>query len=152
MRSSVAFALICIFTSLANAEGLIVSGGDLLNKGRKLSVEETNAIVLVDSDVEQTGSSKGDLRRWRNNADGKFVASRVASTGGRMVSGSGEWKRSDSGQYCVQIDWQPRGGAVDQEKWCRTLWSYDGAVFLAPYDLTVNRDRGYGQVRFTNRK
>jgi hypothetical protein len=73
----------------------------------------------------------------------------VAAIGGKSpVTGSGEWKLTDNGQYCVQIEWRPKGGGPEQENWCRTLWKYEDAIFLAPSDLAANRDKKYGQVKF----
>ncbi len=130
-----------------------VLGSDLFDRGKKLDIDEIRALILNDVEVEQINGSTGGIRRWKNNADGKFVASRVAATGSasrtaRPVTGSGEWKLTDNGQYCVQIEWRPNGGGAEQENWCRTLWKYEDAIFLAPPDLAANRERKYGQVKF----
>ncbi len=135
--------------SVAAAESTIL-GGALFDNGKKLSVDEVKLIIVSDADVEQINGSTGGIRRWKNSADGKFIASRVAASGGsNSVSGSGEWKLTENGQYCVQIEWRPRVGGPEQENWCRTLWKFEDAIFLAPSDLAANRERKYGQIKFS---
>ena len=144
----VSAALVAFSVAAYSAEQTVL-GGDIFDKGSKLSIDEIKSIIFVDTEVEQINGSTGGIRRWKNNADGKFVASRVAATGGRgTVTGSGEWKLTDNGQYCVQIEWRPRTGGPEQENWCRTLWRLDDAIYLAPTDLAPNRERKYGQVKF----
>lgn len=53
----------------------------------------------------------GSTQRWKNEPDGKFVASssnkRYGSVlGGQNVTASGTWLVNDKGQYCVTIDWR----------------------------------------------
>ena len=146
MKKLAAFLLLSPAMLLA-AESTIL-GGELFDKGKKLTVEEIKAIIVSDVDVEQINGNTAGIRRWKNNADGKFIASRVAAFGGGAgVSGQGEWKLTENGQYCVQIEWRPRAGP-EQENWCRTLWKYDGELYLAPADLAPNRERKYGQIKF----
>ena len=141
-------ALFAISISAQSADSTAL-GSDLFDKGKKLSVDEIKALIVVDSEVEQINGSTGGIRRWKNNSDGKFVASRSAANGvGRPVTGQGEWKLTDGGQYCVQIEWRPSKSGPDQENWCRTLWKYEDAIFLAPSELAANRERKYGQVKF----
>jgi hypothetical protein len=119
--------------NLLAAESTIL-GGDLFDKGKKLSADEIKTIITNDVEVEQINGSTAGIRRWKNNADGKFVASRVAAFGGgAAVTGQGEWKLTENGQYCVQIEWRPRTGP-QLENWCRTLWRLEDTLYLAPTD------------------
>lgn len=144
-----AAGLVAISFSVLSAESTVL-GSELFEKGKKLSVDEIKALIVNDAEVEQTNGSTGGIRRWKNSADGKFVASRVAASGGtgRPVTGSGEWKLTDNGQYCVQIEWRLFRAGIEQENWCRTLWKYEDAIFLAPSDLALNREKKYGQIKF----
>lgn len=146
----IAAMLSCISFTALSADSTVL-GGDLFDKGKRLSVDEIKTLVAKDVEVEQINGSTGGIRRWKNNADGKFVASRIAATGGsgRSITGTGEWKLTDNGQYCVAIEWRPLRTGPEQESWCRTLWKYEDAIFLAPLDLAANRERKYGQVKFT---
>lgn len=126
-----------------------VLGSELFQKGSKLTIDEIKSIVVADTEVEQINGSTGGVRRWKNSADGKFVASRKAATGTAVTSGSGEWKLTDNGQFCIQIEWRPSRGGPEQESWCRTLWRYQDVVYLAPLDLAANLDKKYGQVKFS---
>lgn len=95
----IAAALLAISTPALCVESTAL-GGDLFDNGKKLSVEEVKAIIVGDVEVEQINGSTGGIRHWNNNSDGKFVASRVAATGpSRPVTGQGEWKLTDNGQY-----------------------------------------------------
>lgn len=67
----------------------------------------------------------GSLRRWTNEADGKFVASSDAMghDPGRIgvhaapSGGKGSWHVGDNGTYCVAIEWARRS-----ENWCRYIF------------------------------
>ena len=149
IKFSFLFTLLCTTSFYAFGADSTVLGGDLFDKGKKVGADEIKALIVVDAEVEQINGSTGGIRRWKNNSDGKFVASRTAATGvGRPVTGQGEWKLTDNGQYCVQIEWRLFNGGTDQENWCRTLWKYEDAIFLAPSELAANRERKYGQVKF----
>ncbi len=143
------FALLFLFSPvvLLAAESTI-SGGELFDKAKKLTADEIKTIIVNDVEVEQINGSTAGIRRWRNNPNGKFIASRVAASGGgAAVTGEGEWKLTENGQYCVQIEWRPRAGP-QLENWCRTLWKFEDALYLAPTDLEPNRERKYGQIKF----
>lgn len=149
LKNILVSATLVAFSVVAFSAEQTVLGGDIFDKGSKLSIDEIKSMITVDTEVEQINGSTGGIRRWKNNADGKFIASRQAAFGGGTpVSGQGEWKLTDNGQYCVQIEWRPRRGGPEQENWCRTLWRLDDAIYLAPTDLAPNRERKYGQVKF----
>jgi Protein of unknown function (DUF995) len=142
-------AALAAFSAVAYSAEKTVLGGDIFEKGSKLSIDEIKTIIVADTEVEQINGNTGGIRRWKNNADGKFVASRQAASGsGTVVTGQGEWKLTETGQYCVQIEWRTRSGGPEQENWCRTLWRLEGVIYLAPVDLAPNRERKYGQIKF----
>ena len=151
LRLTFIASTLCAASFYAFGADSTVLGGELFDKGIRLGDDEIKALIVNDAEVEQINGSTGGIRRWKNNSDGKFVASRIAATGGagRPVTGQGEWKLTDNGQYCVQIEWRPNGRGPEQENWCRALWKYDNAIFLAPSDLAANREKKYGQVKFT---
>jgi len=96
---------------------------DLLAKGAKqLSAEEVQQI-LPGAKVTSI-SARGVIRRWENNADGKFVAYGLDPTTTtpllRNFQGLGNWRIGDNGKYCVTVDW-PKA----TEKWCRILFKLD---------------------------
>lgn len=131
-----------------SAESTIL-GGDLFDKGTKLGLEEVKKTIVSESSVEQINGGTGGIRRWKNGADGKFIASRVPATGGGIpVTGQGEWKLTDNGQYCVQIEWRPKA-RTEQENWCRVLWKLGDVIYLAPSDLDANRGKKYGMISFS---
>lgn len=73
----------------------------------------------------------GSLRRWTNEADGKFIASTDGKKHGNVLgsgasSAPGTWRVSDEGRYCIQIDWKR-----DDEKWCSSIVKGpDGSFYL----------------------
>jgi len=89
---------------------------------------------LPGTKVTHTAPS-GSVRRWTNEADGKFVASSTnkllgSLTGTQNATGRGSWKIDDAGKYCVEIDWRRL-----QENWCSfVLKSADGAYYLGVAD------------------
>ena len=67
--------------------------------------------------VTQSGSN----HNWTNEPDGKFIASsdgrKYGWSGTTSGTGTGSWRISDEGKYCVQIEWKR-----DSEKWCSFVW------------------------------
>ena len=143
-------SVLCVFMSNSFAAESTILGSLLFDQGAaRLSFDETKAMIQPGASVEQINGSTGGIRRWTLEADGKFIASRVAATGGsRPVTGQGEWKLTENGQFCVQIEWRPSRGGPEQENWCRVLYKHDGAVFLEPIDLANTGDKKYGQISF----
>jgi len=74
--------------------------------------------VVPDSKVVSTGP-RGNIRRWTNDASGKFVATWGTPPQMRRGTGNaqGTWKVNDKGQYCVRIEWQQ----LQAEGWCAFL-------------------------------
>ena len=140
---------VCLSVGTAFAVETTILGATLFEKGaQRLSIDESKALVQAGTEVEQINGGTGGIRRWTLGADGKFIASRVAATGSLSVTGRGEWKLTENGQFCVQIEWRPRSGAPELENWCRVLYRYENVMFLAPADLANVGERKYGQILF----
>jgi hypothetical protein len=73
----------------------------------------------------------GSVQRWKNEPDGKFIASTNNKKNGsplgvQSVTAPGTWRVNDEGKYCITIDW--RRDPVD---WCSFVYkSADGEYFL----------------------
>jgi len=100
---------------------------DVLAKGAKrLSAEEVQQL-LPGAKVTSV-SGRGVTRRWKNSADGKFVASGYdpTTTTPRYQSfqAQGSWHIGDNGRYCVTLEWP---GTTEQ--WCRILFKLDDKYY-----------------------
>jgi len=105
-------ALLCVFCGIAAAQEKLTVAS--LQNPQKLNADEVRALV-TGAGVTSV-SAAGSVRRWDNDASGKFVASSRA-VGARVPGqGQGSWHVSPEGQYCVTIDW--RGSS---ENWCRFI-------------------------------
>ncbi len=144
-----AFLMACSMGAVFAAENF-VTGQALLDGGAvKLSADELKSIIRVGVEVQTYAPGTGSYRLWTNDAGGTFIASRRGGTSESKSQGAGEWRVTDAGEYCVQIDWRTRKGAPDHtEKWCRVLWRYDGALYLAPGNLTGREDVRLSAARF----
>lgn len=125
--------------------------GQILMSGAAVQVsgDELRSIIRQGVQVETYAPRTSSYRLWTNDASGKFIASRRGGTANARSEGLGEWKLTESGEYCVQIDWRFVNNQPDYtEKWCRVLWRYDGALYIAPSDLTGKADTQYSVIRF----
>ncbi len=131
-------------------QGLAIQGRTLREGGaQKLSVDEIKTIIRQGVAVETYAPSTGSIRLWTNDAAGKFIASRRGGSNNAKSQGTGEWALNDSGEYCVKIEWRTSKNAPDNtEEWCRALYRHDGALYLAPSDLTGKEDAKYSVARF----
>ncbi len=84
----------------------------------------------------------GSQRRWTNNADGTFVASR-SSGDIRRRTGPGTWSVNDDAAYCLTFDWGP----AETETWCRQLYKFDDSYYA--YGLQAKDDTRSGRYRFS---
>jgi hypothetical protein len=86
--------------------------------GVQLSAEELKPLL---TDAKVVSYHEESTRRWKNDADGKFVASgdarRHISTSGKSRTAQGTWHVGDNGTYCVTLEW-PRS----TESWCRYIF------------------------------
>jgi hypothetical protein len=99
--------------------------------GVQLSVEELKSLL---TDAKVVSYHEESTRRWKNDADGKFVASgdarRHISSSPKLQTAQGTWHVGDNGTYCVTLEWQRR-----TESWCRYIFKvgdkYYGVKSLA---------------------
>jgi hypothetical protein len=113
-----------IFASVLLALPLAAQAGDLLlsdlkaQGGVQLSVDELKQLL---TDAKVVSYYEESTRRWKNDADGKFVASgdsrRHISSTGRPQTAQGTWHVGDNGTYCVTLEWPRRS-----ESWCRYIF------------------------------
>ena len=142
-----------LFVLLFNANILasdnIVLAKVLFEAGAKaMSEPELKSFLKLGSNVETFAPSSGAIRFWSHDASGKFTASRQGGTNNARSQGTGEWKITDSGQYCVVIEWRNARGSPDiTENWCRVAYQQGEAVYLAPKDLAANLDKSFSVVR-----
>jgi Protein of unknown function (DUF995) len=134
------------FVPQATAQEEKLQGAQILEKGKKLSADVVKTMIVAESEVEHV-TATGTIRRWKNNANGKFIASN-RSVGGRpgSVTGHGEWNLTENGDYCVSIEWRS-AKSVSEEKWCRTLWQVGDIYFLAPANLSPANESHYGTIK-----
>ena len=127
----------------------IVSGKVLFDAGIKaMSEPELRSFLKPGSNVETFAPGSGAIRFWTHDESGKFTASRQGGTGNARSQGTGEWKITDSGQYCVVIEWRNARGSQDiTENWCRVAYRKGEAVYLAPKDLSANLEKNYSVIR-----
>ncbi len=144
-----AFLAISALGNVIAAENIVTAQTLHDGKAERLSAEETKSIVRAGVEVETYLPSTGAYRLWTNDASGKFIASRRGGSANVKSQGSGEWKVTDDGKYCVEIEWRTAMNGPDRtEKWCRSLYRYDGALYLAPKDLTEKGETRFSKVQF----
>ncbi len=151
-RMKTTIVALVVATGLTNviAAENFVSGQVLLDRGvKKVPIEEMKAIVRSGVEVETYLPTTGAYRLWTNDASGKFIASRRGGKGNARSQGTGEWKLTETGEYCVQIDWRTANNVFDwTEKWCRVLYKYEDALYLAPNDLSGREEEKFSKVQF----
>jgi hypothetical protein len=133
---------ISIACSVADAAESRVTAQELIDGGaRRLSAVEAKALLGPGVDVETVAGVSGNVRRWTNEPDGRFIASSRGPLGSQ-TTGKGSWRLTDDGQYCVEIIWK----TVD-EQWCRVVYEYASGTYLAPENLARNADKSFGIVK-----
>lgn len=150
MKSTLIALLATSALSTVTAAENIVTGQVLLDSGAvKVPAEEMKSIVRPGVEVETYAPGTGSYRLWTNDASGKFIASRRGGTTDARSQGSGEWRVTDQGEYCVQIEWRTARMSPDYtERWCRAIYRHDGALYLAPGDLAGKGEAKYSKVQF----
>ena len=125
LTASVAVSMPALADSLKTSE-LEEKGAAKLSKGELQS-------LLPGAKVRSVAPSTGSTRTWENTADGKFYASsdNRGALGGKqgLAQARGEWRLSDDGKYCVEIDW-----GRSPEKWCRTMYKLGDKYYGAGKD------------------
>lgn len=141
--------LVLLLNTTIFASENIVSAKVLFDAGAKVMSEpELKSFLKLGSNVETFAPGSGAIRFWTHDESGKFTASRQGGSGNARSQGTGEWKITDSGQYCVVIEWRSARGSPDiTENWCRVAYRQGEAVYLAPKDLAVNLEKNYSVLR-----
>lgn len=141
--------LVLLFNAKSFASENIILAKILFDSGAKaLSESELKAFLKLGSNIETFAPGSGAIRLWSHDESGKFIASRQGGTNNARSKGTGEWKVTDSGQYCVVIEWRNSRGSPDiTENWCRVAYRQGEAVYLAPKDLATNLDKNYSVLR-----
>ena len=107
---------------------------------KALSSSEVREVVSG-AKTEFTGVN-GSVRRWTNNPDGTFVASRDNGAVQRR-SGRGTWSVNDDAALCLTFDW----GAMETDNWCRQLYRVDDRYYA--YGLDPKPETRSGRYLFT---
>ncbi|MDM0070673.1 hypothetical protein [Variovorax sp. J31P207] len=154
IRASI--ALFAVITGCASPPPERMTG-EQLSVYPPLTQEQFDKVVKVGTTVRFRTAATGSIRSWRNDGDGKFVASFTSPTfeGGRpqpWVFGHGKWWTNHN-QYCVSIEWRSKDdNAMNVENWCRALYLVNGTYYLAPVELKTARQRQaiWGTAQFSN--
>ncbi len=124
-----------IFASVLLALPLTAQAGDLLlsdlkaQGGVQLSADELKQLM---PNAKVVSYYEESTRRWKNDPDGKFVASGDSRRhiSGKSQTAQGTWHVGDNGTYCVTLEWSKRS-----ESWCRYIFKvgdkYYGVKSLA---------------------
>ena len=142
-------AFVLLLTTTIFASENTISAKVLFDAGAKaMSESELKSFLKLGSNVETFAPGSGAIRFWTHDESGKFIASRQGGINNARSQGTGEWKITDSGQYCVAIDWRNARGLPDiTENWCRVAYRQGETVYLAPKDLATNLEKNYSVVR-----
>jgi hypothetical protein len=113
-----------ILASVLLALPLVVQADDLVlndlkaQNGVRLSADELKQLM---PNAKVVSYLKGSTRHWKNEPNGKFVASsdvrRDSGMIGKPSKAQGTWHVGDNGTYCVTLDWPKRS-----ESWCRYIF------------------------------
>ena len=105
--------------------------------GVQLSADELKQLM---PNAKVVSYSAGSTRHWRNEPDGKFIASsdvrRDPNRPGKTTNAQGTWHVGDNGTYCVTLEWPRRS-----ESWCRFIFKvgekYYGVKTVADGTVTA---------------
>jgi hypothetical protein len=104
----------------AQADGLVLNDVKAQN-GVQLTADELKQLMPSAKVVSYYVEGGTSTRRWKNEPDGKFVASsdvgRSVTAKAGTTTGQGTWHVADNGTYCVTIEWSRRS-----ENWCRYIF------------------------------
>lgn len=111
-----------ILASVLLALPMATQAGDLLlsdlkaQGGVQLSADELKQLM---PNAKVVSYYEESTRRWKNDPDGKFVASGDARRhiSGKSQTAQGTWHVGDNGTYCVTLEWPRRS-----ESWCRYMF------------------------------
>lgn len=111
-----------ILASVVLTLPLAAEAGDLLlsdlkaQGGVQLSADKLKELM---PNAKVVSYYEESTRRWKNDPDGKFVASGDARRhiSGKSQTAQGTWHVGDNGTYCVTLEWPRRS-----ESWCRYIF------------------------------
>lgn len=103
-----------------SASSQALSLADAQARGAKLLTAEEVKQVVSGASVEFK-LVNGSTRRWTNEPDGSFIASRVTDSAGKRNTARGMWSVNEDGAYCLTFDW----GASETDSSCRLLYRID---------------------------
>lgn len=120
-----------VLASVLLALPLAAQAGDLVlndlkaQNGVQLSADELKQLM---PNVKVVSYFAESTRSWKNEPDGKFVASsdvrRHFSKAGKPQTAQGTWHVGDNGTYCVTLEWPRRS-----ESWCRYIFKVGGKYY-----------------------
>jgi len=139
-----AYALISILclTSLLQTSALAQSRtlAQVTDLGAKpLSRQE--ALDVVSGAQTEFILVNGSERRWTNEPDGTFIASRTRAR--ERTKAQGTWSIDQDGAYCLTFDWTH----MDTEQWCRRLYRAEDSYYA--FALSAKPETSSGRYRFT---
>ena len=114
-KTAVAIVFSCFLVAAADAQDVTLAAAK--NRGAvKLSKEDLERLLPR---AAVRGESERSNRTWMHETDGTIsgTATMKAGAGRGIVKGSGTWRVTADGKYCVDIAW-----TRSNEKWCRTLY------------------------------
>jgi len=117
MLRSILASVVLTLPLAAQADGLLLR--DLkMQGGVQLSADELKELM---PNAKVVSYYEESTRRWKNDPDGKFVASgdsrRHISGSPKLQTAQGTWHVGDNGTYCVTLEWTRRS-----ESWCRYIF------------------------------
>lgn len=99
--------------------------------GQRVTLTKEELQQLMPNATISRVASTGNTHRWRNDADGTFIASSDGAGPNRKAGTSpGKWHISDDGRYCVLIEWK----ATATEEWCRFIIRSGNAYYMGRSD------------------
>ncbi|WP_424209483.1 DUF995 domain-containing protein [Sulfuricaulis sp.] len=108
-----------LFSLLLAAQAADLTLNDIKTQnGVQLSADELKKLL---PNAKVVSYFSGSSRHWRNEPDGKFVASsdvrRDPSKSSKGANAQGTWHVGDNSTYCVTLEWPRRS-----ESWCRHIF------------------------------
>lgn len=125
MRRSIYAAILFAFPVVVQADSLVLN--DLRAQNATLLTADELKQLLPNAKVTHHSEAGGN-RNWRNEPNGKLVASAdargVGKVGGVVTGAPGTWHVGDNGTYCVTIEWPKR-----TENWCRYMFKLNDRYY-----------------------
>lgn len=118
----------CIALATASAvQAAKAMGVDELRAQNAQLLSKAELDQLIPGSVSHSETERA-TRQWKHSADGSLAGSGQFKPGQgdtRGGSGRGTWRITESGDYCVEIEW-----SRTSEKWCRQVYRL-GADYYA---------------------